>query len=184
MPAMPGLTPRDALYLAALGFAYSGEVARAQTIADNLAKRFPEDTIVQFNFLPTLRAKIALEKGNAPAAIEYLKAAAPYELGVSTQSPFTWTAMYPVFVRGEAYLAARCGKEAAAEFQRIMDHPGIVLNQPVGALARLGLARAYVLEGEPAKARAAYDDFFALWKHADADVPILKQARAEFAKLR
>jgi tetratricopeptide (TPR) repeat protein len=184
IPAMPGLTPRDALYLAALGFAYSGETARAQTIADNLAKRFPEDTILQFNFLPTLRAKIALDKGNTSAAIEYLKAAEPFELGVSTQSPFTWTAMYPVFVRGEAYLAARRGMEAEAEFQRIIDHPGIVLNQPVGALARLGLARAYVLEGERAKALAEYENFFALWKHADTDVPILKQAKAEYAKLR
>ncbi len=181
---LQGTPPRDVLYLAALAFAYSGEVARAQTMADNLAKRFPEDTIVQFNFLPTLRAKIALDKANASAAIEYLKAAAPYELGVSTQSPFTWTAMYPVFVRGEAYLAARRGAEAAAEFQKILDHPGIVLNQPVGALARLELARAYVLQGDTTKAKTAYQDFLKLWRNAEPDVPILKEAKAEYAKLK
>jgi ATP/maltotriose-dependent transcriptional regulator MalT len=139
---------------------------------------------VQFNFLPTLRARIALDQGNASAAIQDLKPAAPYELGVSTQSPFTWTALYPVFVRGEVYLAARQGPEAAAEFQKILDHRGIVLNQPVGALAHLGLARAYVMNGEAAKARAAYENFLELWKHADADVPILKQANAEYSRLK
>ncbi len=179
-----GAPPRDVLYLAALAFAYSGEITRAGSIADDLAKRYPEDTIVQFNFLPTLRAKIALDKGDASRAIEDLKAAAPYELGTSTQSPFTWTAMYPVFVRCEAYLAARQGPEAAGEFQKILDHRGVVLNQPVGALARLGLARAYVLEGERERARAEYEDFLALWKHADADVPILKQANAEYSRLK
>lgn len=179
-----GTPPRDVLYLAALGFAYSGEVARAQTIADDLAKKYPEDTIVQFNFLPTLRAKIALDKGNASAAIEGLKAAAPYELGVSTQSPFTWTAMYPVFVRGEAYLAARDSSKAVTEFQRVLDHRGIVLNQPIGALARLSLARAYVLQGDLAKARAEYEDLLALWRHADTDIPVLKQAWAEYSRLK
>ncbi len=181
---LKGAPPRDVLYLAALGLAYSGEIARAQTIADGLARNYPEDTIVQFNFLPTLRARIALDQGNASAAIQDLKPAAPYELGVSTQSPFTWTALYPVFVRGEAYLAARQGPEAAAEFEKILDHRGIVLNQPVGALAHLGLARAYVMNGEAAKARAAYENFLELWKHADADVPILKQANAEYSRLK
>ena len=120
----------------------------------------------------------------SPRAIEELKVASSYELGASTQSPFTWTAMYPVFVRGDAYLAARQGPEAGTEFQKILDHRGVVLNQPVGALARLGLARAYVLEGERAKARAAYEDFLALWKHADGDVPILKQANTEYSRLK
>ena len=182
--AFTGAPPRDVLYLAGLTLAYSGEMSRAQSIADDLAKKYPEDTLVQFNFLPTLRAAIALEKGNASAAIEELKAAAPYELGVSHQSPIAWTAMYPVFVRGEAYLAARQGPEAAAEFQKILDHRGIVLNQPVGAIARLGLARAYVLEDERGKARAAYEEFLALWKPADANLPILKQANAEYSRLK
>ena len=125
------------------------EDARAQALADDLGKRFPEDTIVQFNYLPTLRAKLALNRGNASEAIESLRAAAPYELGVSDDaSPFGWTALYPVFVRGEAYLAAHQGSEAAAEFQKILDHPGIVLNNPsehsrVSARPRLCVARRH-----------------------------------------
>ena len=174
---------RDVLYLAALALAYSREDARAQALTDDLGKRFPEDTIVQFNYLPTLRAKLALNQGRASKAIESLTTAAPYELGLSTQSPFNWTAMYPVFVRGETYLAARQGTEAAAEFQKILDHPGIVVNGPIGALAHLGLARAYRLQGDTAKAKAAYQDFLRLWKNADPDIPILEQAKAEYAKL-
>jgi hypothetical protein len=92
--------------------------------------------------------------------------------------------MFPVFVRGEAYLAAHKGSEAAAEFQKILDHRGLVLNQPIGALAHLGLGRAYVLQGDTAKARTAYQDFLTLWKDADPDIPILKQAKAEYAKLQ
>lgn len=176
---LQGTPPRDVLYLAALAYAYSGETAPAHELADDLAKEYPQDTIVQFNFLPTLRAKIALDKGNASEAIEDLNVAEPYERGVSNQSPFTWTAMYPVFVRGEAYLAARHGPEAAAEFQKILDYRGIVLNQPIAALARLDLARAYVVQGDLAKARAQYQDFLWLWRNADRDIPILKQAVAE-----
>jgi hypothetical protein len=175
---------RDLLYFAALAFAYSKEDARAKTMADDLGKRFPEDTIVQFNYLPTLRAKLALNKGNASEAIEDLRAAIPYELGVSTNAPFGWTAMYPVFVRGEAYLVARQGSEAAAEFKKIIDHPGIVLNQPIGALAHLGLARAYVLQRDRGNAKAAYRDFLTLWKDADPDLPVLQQAKTEYQKLQ
>jgi tetratricopeptide (TPR) repeat protein len=153
-------------------------------MADDLGKRFPEDTIVQFNYLPTLRAKLALNKGNASEAIEDLRAAIPYELGVSTNAPFGWTAMYPVFVRGEAYLVARQGSEAAAEFKKIIDHPGIVLNQPIGALAHLGLARAYVLQRDRGNAKAAYRDFLTLWKDADPDLPVLQQAKTEYQKLQ
>jgi serine/threonine protein kinase/tetratricopeptide (TPR) repeat protein len=175
---------RDVLYFAALALAYSREDARARALADDLGKRFPEDTIVQFNYLPTVRAKLALNKGNASEAIESLRAAAPYELGVTTNGPFNWTGMDPVFVRGEAHLAARQGREAAAEFQKILDHPGVVLNQPIGALAHLGLARAYVLQGDTAKAKAAYQDFLTLWKDADPDIPVLQQAKAEYMKLK
>jgi eukaryotic-like serine/threonine-protein kinase len=175
---------RDVLYFAALALAYSREDARAQAMVNDLGKRFPEDTVVQFNYLPTLRAKLALNKGNASEAIENLRAAAPYELGVSTLCPINWTAMYPVFVRGEAYLAARQSGEAAAEFQKILDHPGIVLNQPIRALAHLGLGRAYVLQGDTARAKAAYQDFLALWKNADPDIPVLQQAKTEYLKLQ
>jgi serine/threonine protein kinase/Flp pilus assembly protein TadD len=174
---------RDVLYFAALALAYSREDARARALADDLDKSRPEDTIVQFNYLPTLRAKLALNKGNASEAIETLRTAAPYELGVSTSCPFIWTPMYPVFVRGEAYLAARQGSKAAAEFQKILDHPGVVLNQPIHALAHLGLGRAYVLQGDTARAKAAYQDFLTLWKDADLDIPVLIQAKAEYMKL-
>ncbi len=175
---------RDTQYFAALTLAYDGDDARAQALASDLAKRFPEDTIARFNYLPTLRAKLSLNKGNASDAIESLRAAAPYELGISTSSPSNWSVMYPVFVRGEAYLAAHQGNQAAAEFQKILDHRGLVLNQPIAPLAHLGLARAYVLQGDTAKARGAYQDFLTLWKDADPDIPILKQAKAEYAKLR
>ena len=182
--AMGLSTGRDVQYGAALAFAYAGDDERARKLADDLGNEFPEATIVQFNYLPTLQAKIALNGGNAAEAIERLRAATPYELGQTTSSTFGWTATYPVFVRGEAYLAAHQGGEAAAEFQKILDHPGIVINEPIGALAHLGLARAYALQGDTAKARAAYQDFFALWKNADADIPVLQQAKAEYAKLK
>jgi eukaryotic-like serine/threonine-protein kinase len=149
-----------------------------------LGKRFPEDTLVQFNYLPTLRAKLVVSKGNASEAIESLRTATPYELGQTTGSTYGWTALYPVFVRGEAYLVAHQGSEAAAEFQKILDHRGIVLNAPIGALAHLGLGRAYVLQGDTTKARAAYQDFLTLWKDADPDIPILIAAKAEYAKLQ
>jgi tetratricopeptide (TPR) repeat protein len=174
---------RDKDYFAAIALAYAKEDARARSLAGALGKRFPEDTIVQFNYLPTLRARLALNKGNPSEAIESLRVAAPYELGASTNRPRIWSALYPVYVRGEAYLAARQGSEAAAEFQKILDHRGITLNQPISALAHVGLGRAYVLQGDTVKAKVAYRDFLTLWKDADPDIPILKQAKAEYAKL-
>ncbi len=181
--ALKQSTSRDLMYFAALALANSRDDARAKSLADELGKKFPEDTIAQFNFLPTIRAKLALNKGNSAEAIESLKAAAPYELATSTDAPFNWTPLMPVFVRGEVYLAAHQGGEAAAEFQKILDHRGLVLNQPIGALAHLGLARAYVLQGDTVKAKAAYQDFLTLWKDADPDIPVLQQAKAELAKL-
>jgi eukaryotic-like serine/threonine-protein kinase len=175
---------RDVQYGAALTFAYAGHDGRAQALSDDLGKRFPEDTIVQFNYLLTLRAKLAVNRGNASEALESLRAATPYELGQTTSSTYGWTALYPVFVRGEAYLAAHQGSEAAAEFQKIINHRGIAVNVPIGALAHLGLARAYVLQGDTAKARAAYQDFLTLWKDADRNIPILIAAKAEYAKLQ
>ena len=175
---------RDAQYGAALALAYAGDDKRAQTLADDLSKKFPEDTLVQSNFLPTLRAKFALSRGNAAEAIEILRIATPYELGQTTASTHGWTAMYPVFVRGEAYLAAHQGTEASTEFLKILDHRGIVLNGPIAALARLGLARAYAMRGDTAKAKAAYQDFLTLWKDADPDIPVLIAAKSEYAKLK
>jgi predicted Zn-dependent protease len=175
---------RDAQYGAALALAYAGDDARAQALTDDLGKRFPEDTIVQFNYLPTLRARLTVGKGNASEALESLRAATPYELGQTTSGTYGWTALYPVFVRGEAYRAARQGSEAAAEFQKILDHRGVVLNEPIGALAHLQIGRAYAMQGDTAKAKVAYQDFLSLWKDADRDIPILKEAKAEYAKLQ
>ena len=154
-------------------------MARALALADDLGKRFPEDTIVQFNYLPTLHAGLALSGNEASKTILILRAAAPYELGEVGA-----TSLCPVFVRGEAYLAAHQGNEAAAEFQKILDHRGVVFNEPIGALAHLQLGRAYAIQGDTVKARAAYQDFLTLWKDADPDIPILKQAKAEYAKLQ
>ena len=174
----------DLQYASALTWAYAGDDERTQKLTDDFGQRFPEATIVQFNYLPTLRAKLAVSKGNASEALETLRAALPYELGRTTYSSYGWTSMYPVFVRGEAYLALHQGSEAAAEFQKILDHRGIVLNEPIGALAHLKLARAYAMQGDTAKAKAAYQDFLTLWKDADPDIPILKQAKAEYAKVQ
>ena len=185
----------DVQYGSALALAYAGDTARAQDLTDGLNKRFPEATIVQFNYLPTLRAKLALNRGNASQALETLRAAAPYELGRTTFSDYSWNGLYPVYVRGEAYLAARQTGEAAAEFQKILDHRGIVWNSPIGALAHLQLGRAYAAEAADAKlspdaqqsfrakARAAYNDFLTLWKDADPDVPVLRDAKKEFSQL-
>ena len=173
----------DVQYGAALASAYAGNYKRAQTLTEDLGRRFSEDTLMQFNYLPTLRAKLALSRRNASDALASLRPAGPYELGQTTYSMNRWVAMYPTYVRGEAYLGAHQGNEAAAEFQKILDHRGIVVDEPIGALAHLQLGRAYVVQGETAKARAAYQDFLTLWKDADPDIPILKQAKAEYAKL-
>jgi predicted Zn-dependent protease len=174
---------RDLDYGVALALAYAGDANRAQAMADDLGKRFPEDTSLQFNYLPTLRAKLALLRANPQQAVDILRAAAPYELGLPAAGINNWPNLYPVYVRGEAYLAAHKGSEAAAEFQKILDHRGIVSNAPIGALAHLQLGRAYALQGDTARSRAFYQDFLTLWKDADPDIPILKQAKAEYAKL-
>jgi eukaryotic-like serine/threonine-protein kinase len=175
---------RDMDYGLALALAYAGDAGQAQALADDLGKRFPEDTVVQFNYLPSLRAKLALHRSNPQQALDSLQAAAPYELGLPAYSFYNWPNLYPVYVRGEAYLAAHQGSEAVAEFQKILDHRGIVLNESIGALAHLQLGRAYSLQGDTAKARAAYKDFLTLWKDADSDIPVLIQAKAEYAELK
>jgi len=175
---------RDLEYAVALALAYAGDANRAEALADGLGKRFPEDMIVQVNYQPTLRAKLALLRANPQEALDTLEVAASYELGLPSSWFYNWPNLYPVYVRGEAYLAAHRGGEAAAEFQKILDHRGIVLNEPIGALAHLQLGRAYAMSGEIVKARAAYQDFLTLWKDADPDIPILKQAKGEYAKLQ
>ena len=174
---------RDVQYGAALALAMAGDAPRAQALADNLAKRFPEDTLVQFNFLPTIHAQLALGRKNSGKAIDALQPAFPYEMGTPGNGAFAPT-LYPVYVRGKAYLATHHGSEAATEFQKILDRRGVVVNEPIGALAHLGLARAYTLQGDTAKSTAAYDDFLTLWKDADPEIPILRAAKAEAAKLK
>ena len=176
---------RDVTYGAALALALAGDLPRAQALTSDLEKRFPEDTSVQFNYLPTLRALIALNHHEPQKAIELLQAASPYEFAVpAIDFNEFFGGLYPDYVRGRAYLDMHQGAQAAAEFQKILDHPGIVVGDPIGALAHLQLGRALLLSGDEAKAKTAYQDFLALWKDADPDVPTLKQAKAEYAKLQ
>jgi hypothetical protein len=175
---------REVEYGAAFALALAGYNSRAQTLANDLEKRFPEDTSVRFSYLPALRALLALHDGEVSKAFELLQAAVPNELGAPPSSIHAlFGALYPVYVRGEAYLASHRGAEAAAAFQEILDHRGIVVSDPVGALARLQLGRALVMAGNRTKAKTAYQDFLTLWKNADPDTPILKEAQAETAKL-
>jgi tetratricopeptide (TPR) repeat protein len=176
---------REVEYGAAFALALSGDSAQAQGLANDLETRYPEDTPVRFSYLPALRALLALNHREPSKAIELLQIAIPYDLGAPRCSfhGFFGT-LYPVYVRGEAYLALRQGAAAAAEFQKILGHRGIVVSDPIGALAHLQLGRALALSEDKAKAKAAYQDFLTLWKDADPDIPILKQANAEFAKLQ
>jgi len=167
---------------AALALAMTGDKERADSIAQDLAKRFPLDTQIQSFWLPAIRAQLALARKDPAAAIDHLQAAAPAELG-QIQFNLNISCLYPTYVRGEAYLAAGQGNAAASEFQKILDHSGIVWNCATGALAHLGLARAHALTGDKAKARVAYQDFLSLWRDADPGIPILTQAKAELAKI-
>ncbi len=175
---------RDVDYAAAFALVLSGDVARSRALADDLAKNFPEDTSVQYMYLPTLRALISLNTHDPAAAIQALQAASRYDLalgGVGVIGRFG--GLYPIYVRGLAYLAARQPAEAVGEFQRIVDHRSIVLVDPMDAMARLQLARALVLSGDTVKAKSAYHDLLTLWKNADPELPVLKEARAEYARL-
>jgi serine/threonine protein kinase/tetratricopeptide (TPR) repeat protein len=174
---------RDAEAQAALAYALAGDPAHAQPLADDLAKRFPEDTIVRSVWLPTIRASIETRRKNAAHSMDLLSAASPYELGMLTGSA-TNSCMYPVYVRAEAYLSVEQGAAAVAEFQKLLDHRGLLWNCATGSLAHLGLARAYAMQSDTARARDGYQDFLALWKDADPDVPILLAAQAEYAKLK
>jgi serine/threonine protein kinase/Flp pilus assembly protein TadD len=172
---------RDVKVEAALALARGGDVIAAQKLVDTLNQEFPLDTLMQNYWIPTVQAAIALQRHDSAQAIEILQASVPYEL--ADPPPFSSGTMYPVYVRGQAYLGSANGALAAAEFQKILDHPGVIVNFPFSALSHLGLARARALSRNSAGARTAYQDFFALWKDADPDIPILKQAKAEYAKL-
>jgi tetratricopeptide (TPR) repeat protein len=172
---------KNAEGFSAIAFALTGDAANANRLIEDLRTRFSQDTFVQFDYLPMARAGLALTTGNAANAIAALTVASPYELG-HTNNDFTF-ALYPVYLRGENYLAAKDGSAAITEFQKILDNLSVVGNEPIGALAYLGLGRAHGLTGDSAKAKSAYQHFFDLWKNADPDLPVLKQARLEHAKL-
>ncbi len=176
--ALPVSEARYVEAVATTALALAGDVTQAARLVDDLDKRSPEDTIVQSSLLPTIRAAIALQGGsaakNASGAIQTLTVAVPYELGAAR--------LYPAYLRGEAFLAAHQGSDAVNEFQKIINHPGVVQNDLIGALAHLQLGRAYMLSGDIIKAKAAYQDFLTLWKDADPDIPILRQAKAEYAR--
>ncbi len=174
---------RDLDYGIALAATYSGNLNLAQTLTDAMAGRFGKDTIVQCNYLPTLRARIQLMGVRPQQALAALAGAAPCDLSLPSYSYYNWPDLYPVYVRGEAYLAAHRGVEAASEFQKILVHRGLVLNEPIGALAHLQLGRAYAQSGDMVKGRASYEQFLKLWKDADPNIPVLKQAKAEYASL-
>lgn len=184
MSALQHFKGREVRYMTALALAFLGDSPQSQSLTNDLEKRYPEDTSVQFNYLPTLRARLALNHGDPVKAIELLEPAVPYEMGTPRVSATMGIgALYPIYVRGEAYLAAHQGAKAAAEFQRILDHRGIVLSDPIGVLARLQLGRALALSGDKPKAKAAYQDLLDLWKDADPDIPLLRQGKVEYAKL-
>ena len=175
---------RDVQYAAAFALASSGDTAGSEAMARNLAERFPEDTPVQFEYLPTLRALLAIQNQAPSEAIERLQVARPYDLAMPGTSFFAkFGGLYTAYVRGQAYFAAGRGQDAASEFQKVLDHRGIVLADPIGALAHLQLGRAYTVQGDMSRARSAYQRSLTLWKDADADLPVLQRARAEYAKL-
>jgi eukaryotic-like serine/threonine-protein kinase len=172
---------RDVRAMAALALARAGDTAAAEKLAAELDKTFPLDTLVQRYWLPMVRVAVALERKDPSQAVELLKAASTIEYG---QPTYLAVFLCPVYLRGEAYLMLHDGNAAAVEFQKFVDHRGLVVNFPWGALARLGLARAYAMQGDTVKARKSYQDFLNLWKDADPDIPILKEAKTEYAKLQ
>jgi len=167
--------------VAATVLGLAGDAAKATKIADDLALRHAENTSMQDHYLPMIRCALAVGRGKPGKTLETIPPATAYDLGAPNW--MSYIRLYPVYLRGQAYLAARKGSEAAAEFQRILDHPGLVLNEPIGALAHLGVGRACIMTGDSSKAKTAYQDFFSLWKSADPDVPILIAAKSEYAKL-
>jgi len=175
---------RDVEWGAAFAWALARDVSQSQILANDLEQRFQEDTHVRFRYLPMLRALVALDAGEPSRALDLLQTTAPFDLAV----PGSWAGffgnLYSVYLRGTAHLAAHRGAEAAAEFRTILDHPGLVLCDPVVVVSRLQLGRALVMAGDQTNAKSAYQDFLTLWKDADADIPILRQAKAEYATLQ
>ena len=176
---------REVEYGAAFSLALVGDSSTAEALANDLEKRFPQDTSVRFSYVPAVRALIALNRHEPTKAIELLQVSVPYELGApNTSLRGFFGALYPIYVRGLAYLAAGQGLEGATEFKKILDHSGVVVSDPIGALARVRLGRAYALPGNKTEARSAYLEFLTLWKDADPNIPIYQQAKAEYAKLQ
>jgi tetratricopeptide (TPR) repeat protein len=188
MSALSLSNSRDVEYGVAFALAVSGDSSRSETLTDDISRRFPEDTKVRFTFMPTLRALLALNHNEPSKAVELLQTAIPYEDGImssgGSEQLYGAGNLYSAYVRGEAYLALHQGAEAAVEFQKILDHRGIVIADPIGALAHLQLGRAYVLAGDKVKARTAYKDFLTIWKDADPNIQVLKHAKAEYAELQ
>ena len=182
--ALADAPTRDVSVLATLALSRVGDIKRAQQMAQGLAERFPLNTAINRYWLPAVYASIEIRRGNTAKALEDLQTTAQYELGTPLPQFEVGGSLYPVYIRGEVYLLLHRGKEAAAEFQKFLDHRGVAVNCPLGALARLQLGRAYALQGENVKSRTAYQDFLALWKDADPDISILKEAKAEYAKLQ
>jgi len=168
--------------LSALALARAGDPTRAETSLKALERTVVPDSIYSSYWLSTIRAAIEIDRGNPVRAVQFLEQAACCELGAYSVLPMA--TMYPVYMRGQANLKAAQGQQAAAEFQKILGHRGLMTNSPLGALAHLGLARAYAIQGDTAKARTKYQDFIALWKDADPNIPILKEAKAEYARLQ
>jgi tetratricopeptide (TPR) repeat protein len=162
---------------AALTLARTGDAPRARVLVEELEKNYPSNSLLKLYWLPTLNAAIALSKGNPSQSLLNLEGSVSYDLVEGTN-------LYSVYVRGQAYMLMRNATAAAAEFQKMLDHRGIVKNWVTGSLAHLQIGRAYAMAGDPAKAKAAYQDFFTLWKDADPDIPILIAAKAEYAKLQ
>jgi len=175
---------RGVQILAGLALAREEDSTRAERIADELQKRFPLDTVINGYWLPTIRASIEINRSDPSKAIELLKAAAPYELGLLPSNLEFGALLYPAYVRGQAYLLLHEGSEATVEFQKFLDLRSLVANNPLFVLAHLGLARAYAMQRDNAKARAAYQDFLTLWKDAHPDIPVLIAAKSEYSKLQ
>jgi serine/threonine protein kinase/tetratricopeptide (TPR) repeat protein len=182
--ALATASTRDVSILAALALARIGDAAKAKRMADDLAARFPLNTVINRYWLPTIYASIEIDRGNPARAVELLQTTAEYELGSPLPQFEVGGSLYPVYVRGQAYLLLHQGKQAAEEFQKYLDHSGVAVNCPLAALARLQLARSDRLAGDMKSAREKYQEFFALWKSSDPDIPILKQAQTEYAKLQ
>lgn len=173
---------RNVKVFAALALARIGETARAEKLVKGLETNYPTNTVLRLYRLPSIKAALELNKADSSQALVLLEVASPYELGEPSPSPLG--TLYPAYLRGQTYLLAHNGAAAAAEFQKLLDHPGIALNFPLGVLTHLQIGRAYAIAGDTGKAQSAYHDFFALWKEADPDIPILRKAKAEYARLQ